>query len=432
MNKLLIFILISFLLNNCSLNKNSKLWNEKEKIENENKNLKKILVEKENVVSELNASLKLNLSKSQNNKKTNNKLNNFGSLEYEGHLNKIATHKFSKFENFAQSNFEPLFLDNGLIFFNKKGDIIRIDENKKISWKKNYYSKNEKKLNPILSFSLVSNNLIVADNVSKIFSINSNSGDLMWSKKSDYPFNSEIKIKDNKFFVVDYKNTLRCFYINDGSECWNVQTEDSFTVSKSKFSLIIKDNLIIFNNSIGDITAVDISSGLIQWQLPTQKSTITNETYNFNYSKLISDGNSIYFSNNKDQFYSVDLKTGTTNWINEINSILTPIIVDDFIFTVSNSGHLFTLQNKQGNIIKINNLYKNYDQKKRKNLKPTGFSIGSNKLYLSNSDGSLIIINLNSGDVLKAEKVARNFISKPYIQGGNLFVVKNGSIIQYD
>ena len=72
MNKLLIFILISFLLNNCSLNKNSKLWNEKEKIENENKNLKKILVEKENVVSELNATLKLDLSKSPNNQKINN------------------------------------------------------------------------------------------------------------------------------------------------------------------------------------------------------------------------------------------------------------------------------------------------------------------------------------------------------------------------
>ena len=71
MNKLLILIFISFLLNNCSLNKNSKLWNEKEKIENENKNLKKILVEKKKLVSELNASLKLDLSKSQNNKKTN-------------------------------------------------------------------------------------------------------------------------------------------------------------------------------------------------------------------------------------------------------------------------------------------------------------------------------------------------------------------------
>ena len=135
MNKLLIFILISFLLNNCSLKKNSKLWNEKEKIENSNKNLKKILVEKESVINELNASLKLDLSISQNNKKTKNKLNNFGSMKYEGYLNKIATHKFSKFENFKQSNFEPLFLDDGLIFFNKKGDIIRINEDKKILWK---------------------------------------------------------------------------------------------------------------------------------------------------------------------------------------------------------------------------------------------------------------------------------------------------------
>ena len=84
-------------------------------------------------MSELNASLKLDLSKSQNNKKTHNKLNNFGSLEYEGHFNKIATYKFSKFGNFAQSNFEPLFLDQGLIFFNKKTHIIRINQNKKIS-----------------------------------------------------------------------------------------------------------------------------------------------------------------------------------------------------------------------------------------------------------------------------------------------------------
>ena len=45
MNKILLFIFISFLLVNCSLNKNSKLWNEKEKVLNENKNLTKIFVE---------------------------------------------------------------------------------------------------------------------------------------------------------------------------------------------------------------------------------------------------------------------------------------------------------------------------------------------------------------------------------------------------
>ena len=432
MNKILLFILISFFLVNCSLNKNSRLWNEKEKDLNENKNLTKIFVEEKKESSELNPLIKLDLSKNQQNNKTVDNLNNFGSLKYNGSLNKIANFKFAKFNNFSQFDFEPLILKDGLIFFDKKGNILRFNDNQKIIWKKNYYSKTEKKLNPKLLFSMKDKNLIVADNIAKIFLINSISGDLIWSKKSDYPFNSQIKIYKDRFFVVDYKNILRCFYLKDGSECWNVQTEDSFTISNSKYSLIIVNDLVIFNNSIGDITAVDISSGLIKWQLPTQKSSIINETYNFNYSRLVSDGNSIYFSNNKNQFFSVDLNTGTTNWINEVSSILTPVLIGNYIFTVSEDGYLFTFQKKQGNIIRINDLYKNYDLKKRKKLKPIGFLVGQNNLYLTNSDGALIVVKLISGNILKIEKVSRGLISKPYIYNGELFIVKNGSIVKYD
>jgi len=431
-NKILLFILISFFLVNCSLNKNSRLWNEKEKDLNENKNLTKIFVEEKKESSELNPLIKLDLSKNQQNNKTVDNLNNFGSLKYNGSLNKIANFKFAKFNNFSQFDFEPLILKDGLIFFDKKGNILRFNDNQKIVWKKNYYSKTEKKLNPKLLFSMKDKNLIVADNIAKIFSVNSTSGDLIWSKKSDYPFNSQIKIYKDRFFVVDYKNILRCFYLKDGSECWNVQTEDSFTISNSKYSLIIVSDLVIFNNSVGDITAVDILSGLIKWQLPTQKSSIINETYNFNYSRLVSDGNSIYFSNNKNQFFSVDLNTGTSNWINEVSSILTPVIIDNYIFTVSEDGYLFTIQKKQGNIIRINDLYKNYDLKKRKKLKPIGFLVGQNNLYLTNSDGSLIVVKLISGNILKIEKVSRDLISKPYIYNGELFIVKNGSIVKYD
>jgi outer membrane protein assembly factor BamB len=72
-------------------------------------------------------------------------------------------------------------------------------------------------------------------------------------------------------------------------------TENSFTISNSKFSLIIVDDMVIFSNSIGDITAVDIETGLIVWQLPTQSSNIINETYGFKISQLVSDGKSIFF-----------------------------------------------------------------------------------------------------------------------------------------
>ena len=319
-----------------------------------------------------------------------------------------------------------------MIFFDKKGAIIRYDNAKKILWKKNYYSKAEKKLRPKLNFILDNQNLLITDNIAKYYSININSGELNWSKNNSYPFNSEVKKYKNKIFVVDYKNTLRCYNIIDGSECWNLPTEDSFTISNSKFSLIAFDDKIVFSNSIGDITAVNIDSGLIMWQLPTQSSSIINETYNFKISKLVSDNVSIFFSNNKNEFYSVNSKTGTTNWINKVNSNISPILSGNFIFTVSNEGYLYVLDKSKGNIIRITDLYKNYKIKKRKNVMPTGFVIGNTKLYLTNSDGKMIIVDLNNGNVINIEKVSGDLISKPFIFNQNLFIIRNGSIIQYN
>ena len=429
-NRIFVFILFLFFLAGCSLNENSRIWNKEVKTISKNK--KKVFVEEKKLVKELNPSLKLNLSKIKHNNKIDYDLNNFGSLTYNGNLSKVGKYNFSKFDNFNEINFEPLILNDGVIVFDKKGNILRFNNNQKIIWKSNFYSKSEKKLNLMLTFAKTGNSLLAADNISRIFSIEINSGKLIWSKKSDYPFNSEIKIYKDKFFVVDYKNILRCFYINDGSECWRVKTEESFTVSESKYSIIIQDNILIFNNSIGDITAIDILSGLIKWQLPTQKSNMTNEAYSFNYSKLVSDGNTIYFSNNKNEFYSIDLKSGIINWVIQINSILSPILIGDYIFTVSNTGHFVTIEKKRGNIIRINDIYKNYKPKKKKNLKPTGFMIAQNKLFLSNSDGNLIIVEVNSGKISRNERISRSLISKPYFFNGNLFIVKNGSVIQYD
>ena len=190
--------------------------------------------------------------------------------------------------------------------------------------------------------------------------------------------------------------------------------------------------MVVFSNSMGDITSVDIETGSIIWQLPTQSSNIINETYNFKTSKLVSDGKSIFFSNNKNEFYSVDVKTGITNWINDINSNLTPIIIGNLLFTVSNDGYLYVVEKNEGNIVRINDLYTNYKVKKRKDTNPVGFAIGNSKLFLTNTDGKMLIVDLSLGSITGIKKVSANLSSKPFIYNQNLFVIKNGSVVQYN
>ena len=432
MNKIIILVIALFFLNNCSFNENSRIWKEKEKKIESQKKLEKVFAETNPVLSEFNPELKIELIKIKLNNKVVENKNNYGFQNYDGSLNKIANYKFSKLENIDQLNFKPIFLKDGLIFFDKKGSIIRFNNMQKVLWTNNYYSKAEKKLKPKLYFASDNENLFVFDDIAKFYSVNINSGKLNWIKNNIYPFNSEIKKLGNKIFVVDYKNILRSYNINNGSEYWNLKTEDSFTISNSKYSLIIIDNAIIFSNSIGDITAVDVETGLIIWQLPTQSSNIINESYNFKISKLVSDGNSIFFSNNKNEFYSIDVKTGTINWINDINSNITPILNNNLIFTVSNEGYLFVIDKNKGNIIRVTDLYKNYKIKHRKNIKPIGFTIGKKNLYLTNSDGNMIVADLSLSNVNKIEKVSGNLISEPFIFNQNLFVIRNGSIIKYN
>ena len=431
MIRLLLLIFTLFFLSNCSLKEGSGLWNKKEKIEDQKK-VKKLFSKEKKKITEFNPELKLDTSEIIFNVDINENQNNSGAESYKGLNEKINTFKFSTIKDTNQLNYKPIFLDDGLIFFDNKGTIIRYDANGKVIWKKNIYSKPEKKLNPKLFFALDGENLLVADNLAKYYSININYGELNWSMNNMYPFNSEIKITENMLFAVDYKNTLRSFNISDGSELWNFQIENSFAISDTINSLIVIDNLVIFSNSIGDITAVDIENGLITWQLPTQSTNIINESYKFRNSKLVSDKKSIIFSNNKDEFYSIDIKTGVANWINEVNSSVTPILIGNLIFTVSNEGYLFVIEKNNGNIIRITDLYKNYKEKKRADIKPIGFVIGNRNLYLTNSDGQMLVIDLVTGKSIYNIKVAKSFVSEPFISNENLFVIRKGSIIQYN
>jgi hypothetical protein len=44
----------------------------------------------------------------------------------------------------------------------------------------------------------------------------------------------------------------------------------------------------------------------------------------------------------------------------------------------------------------------------------------------------MIVSNLELGNVFKIEKVSGGLVSEPFIFNNNLYVVRNGSIVQYN
>ena len=431
MNNFLKILIIFLFTTNCSYNKGLNFWSKKANIEKKEVNKKEIFKKDEALSLEFNPNLKISLDTLALNKSSKNTLdNNNGRIDYSGNIKNTSKFKFSQIKNFHQYDPKISFYKDEVIFFDKEGSIFKFNNNSKLIWKKNNYTKSEKKLNKVLFFANDKENLIVADSIGKYYALNIISGKLLWIKDGPAPFNSQVKIYNDKFFVTDFENTLRAYSVKDGSEIWNIKTQNSLIRSQKKLSLVIVEDKIYFNNSIGDISAVNIFSGELLWQSPTRSSLIYNEDFFLKTSDIVADKNSLYFSNNKNQFFSLDIKTGTLNWKQKINSNLRSTLINDYIFTVTLEGYLVIIEKNTGNIIKISDIFKNFKQKERVKIKPTGFVIGNDSIYLTTDHGRLVVIDLATGITKAIIKIDNNKISRPAIIKQNLFIVSDKSIIK--
>ena len=425
MNKFFLYLFLLLILSSCGI--------DNKEIEDQNENSKIIFEKSKPIKKELNSNLKIKLNKlTKGEVFLGNNTNNVGNINFETNFNKTSSYKFSAIKEFNFNQPELIFTnDESIVFFDGKGSIFKINKDLNEIWKVNHYTKKEKKLKPIIYFAQTDKKIIAADNLSKIYLINLNDGNLIKSIESNTGFNSNIKVSNDRFFIVDFENTIRCFSTKDGLELWNFDTENPFIKSKKKLSLVIKGELVFFINSIGDLTALNINNGSLFWQTPTQSNIIYQDAFTLENSDLVFANDSIYFSNNKNELFSIDARTGIVNWKQTVNSSLTPTIIENLVFVVSNEGYLFIIDNKKGNIIRITNMLKNIKNKKNE-IKPAGFVIARNKIYLSLNNGRLIKSDVTTGIEENVFKISNSKILRPNIFGDKMYLLKHNAIIKAD
>ena len=431
-NKNFCLVIFFIFLIGCSIDDKSGIWSKNKKIKSANQYKDIIFEDNKELSQELNINIKIYLKdKYTLNNKKNYYNNNTGIKNYDGNLKQIKKIKFSKIKNFSKFKPDILYSKNGNIyFFNSKGTVIKFSKNLEVIWEKNIYSKKEKKLNPLLNLAIEKNTLILTDNLSNYYALNILNGDLLWRKTNSAAFNSEIKIAENKIFTVDYDNILKCFSIENGNLLWEYQTENTLIKSTKKTSLVLDENKVIFLNHTGDLNTLDQNGNLI-WQTPTSKSIIYEDSFTNIYSDIVLDNNTIYFSNNKNEFFAVSLDTGSVKWRKKINSSIRPTITKDLIITIADNGFLIILDKKNGKLVRSTNIKTKIKNKKWDDLVNNGFLVGKNKIYLS-TNGKLNIIDLSDGLSKKIVDLDKKFIARPYIYEKSMYILSSNQIIKYN
>ena len=431
MIKNIFIILIILILNSCSFDTRSGIWTEEPiNLGNEENKEIKVLFKKEILnENEFNPNLKLKIKNFNQNKNKFNG-NNFGALEISSSFENISKYSFNRIKYFDHFEPELVFIRNDLIFFDKKGSIIRFDEKSKIKWKVNHYNKKEKKLPPILKIAKVGNNLLITDNLAKLYLLDASNGKLIWKNEHKVFFISQIKVDRDRFYVLDASNIFTCYSLSNGKKIWEFKGETKLINSQQQTSVIINNENVIFNNSKGEIISLDKMSGNLNWLTPTIEYGESLQSFLVKNSDLVLNDDSIYFSNNNNSFFSLDVNLGLVNWKQSINSYLRPVIIDNIVLTISPKGYLYILEKKSGNIIRSTDIFYNLKPRKRDKIQISGFISTKEKIYLSTNNGKIIVVNIRDGNLDLVYRISRSKISKPYVNNSKLYIIKDNGIIK--
>ncbi|MFL2892851.1 MAG: PQQ-binding-like beta-propeller repeat protein [Candidatus Pelagibacter sp.] len=424
MSKFFLYLVLFIFLSNCGFKDN--------KVE-KNPNAITLFEKLKPIEQELNPTLNVKISTiTKGEPFLSSNSNNSGNLDFNSNFENTTSYKFSTIDQFKFNQPEILFTeDNSLVFFTGKGEIFKTSTDFEKYWRVNHYTKKEKKLKPILYFAQSGSDILVLDNLSKVYSIKLETGELNWTIESKVGFNSNAKIIKESVVAVDFDNVIRAFSVKDGKELWNFDTDNPFIKSQKKLSLVTKGEVVFFINSIGDVTALNANDGSLVWQTPTQSTLIFQDAFTLENSDIIFANDTIYFSNNRNEFFAIDARSGVLKYKQTINSSLRPTVIENYVFSISKEGFLFVIDDKTGNVLRITNIFKNIENKKEQ-VEPTGFILAQNSIYISLNNGKLIKLNAISGNEEGFYKIGKSRINRPNVFDDGMFILKSNAIIKVE
>ena len=418
-----LIILITF--QNCSFDNKTGIWKNEDIIANKEDDLftefKTLTSENEffNKIIKLNENLKLKKLDFQSNLDWKDiyfdDSNNLSNLKY-NNLNQIVF-KSKKITKYNVNNF-LLFEENNLITTDNRGNVIifSIKDNKILN-KFNFYKKKYKKIIKSLNIIVENNIIYVSDNLGYVYALDYKNNKILWAKDYKIPFRSNLKISNNKLIVSNLNNILYFLNKKNGDTLKLIPTEE--TVIKNQFinNLSLNDKSLFFLNTYGSLYSIDTKTMKINWFFNLNQSIDMNASNLFSGSVIVNNKKDKIVVSSNQYTYIIDLKSGSIIYKKNFIPIIKPIIVNEYLFTLTNNNLLICMNLSNGNILysyNVNEKISQFLDIKRKKVLYKDFMIANNQIIIFLKNSYVVKFNLN-GNIDEVNKLPTKINSNPII-----------------
>ena len=436
--KLFFAIFILFLLNNCSFDNKTGIWNDEgvkraEKVPNKTlKKFKSINTSNNNLLKEIlpDKNLKFILNPPIKNLEWTDvyydKSNNFDHFSYSDQKTLVTkSRKISRYELSPKILFE----ENTLFLTDIKGNLIIYSIDKNSILRFNFYKKKYKKIKKKLNFIIENNIIYISDNLGYVYAFDYYKNSLQWAKYYKIPFRSNLKIYQNKLITSDQNNNLYFIDKFNGDIIKLLPTEETLVKKSFRNNISINNKSFLFLNTYGSLYSIDNKTLKMNWFLNLNRSINLGLSNLFSGNEIVNHKDKIYISSN-DSTYIIDSFNGKIISKKNFSSYIKPILYNNIYISVTKNNFLVTMDSTNGELIyyinlneKILNIFKEPD------IKARNVFIANNKLHIFLNNSYVLNFDIN-GNFLDKIKLPAKILSDPiFVNNAMLFVDKKRKLI---
>tara|TARA_B100000767_G_C19771557_1_gene540333 strand:- start:2963 stop:4288 length:1326 start_codon:yes stop_codon:yes gene_type:complete len=403
--KLFYNLIIIIILQSCSFDNKSGIWNNDNNIIKDEKD---IFGEFETLFS-VNESFNNKVSLDKNFQfKSINQINNseWTDIFYNG-SNNSKNFKYSninklifKSKKITKYNIDNFILskDSNIILSDRKGNIIIYSyTEKKIIRKFNFYKKEYKKISKFLNLIIENDIIYVSDNLGFLYAYNYINDKILWAKNYKIPFKSNLKISNTKLIAANQNNNL--YFINkiSGDIIQLLPTEE--TIVKNNFinNLSTNKKNTLFLNTYGSLYSINNETLRINWFLNLNQSLNLNPSNLFMGNQIVINKNKVVISSNQ-YTYVLGINNGSIIYKVNFSSLFKPLIQNDYLFLITKNNLLISFDLKSGKIIysyNINESIAEFLDTKKKKAQFKSMEMVDNKIFIFLKNSYVLKFNIN-------------------------------------
>ncbi len=246
--------------------------------------------------------------------------------------------------------------------------------------------------------------LIVASGFGFITALDIDDGNEIWRTRTDAPMTGSPTILEDRIFVASNNNEFYAISLETGEIEWTDQAIAEAARVLSSPSPAAVDDLVVAPYSSGELIAYLPSNGRRLWSdtLTLAGRFTPISAINDIASRPILHQGLAFAASQSGVLAAIDGRSGSRVWAVPLGSTQAPALAGEFLFAVSVDSQLACIEIATGRVVWVKELPRYEKPKNRKDrISYSGPVIASGRLVLASSDGRLLALSPQNGEVIE-------------------------------